>query len=94
MIARQFPFGLSTNRAFVSDYPVQEPSAIRPGWVYILTNPAMPNMVKIGFTTRSLEARADELTAATGVPLPFVVAWGRAVSDCAYVEKGRASDAR
>ena len=57
-----------------------------PGWVYILTNPAMPGLVKIGLTTRSLTERAAELTAATGVPVPFVVAWGRAVSDCAAVE--------
>jgi hypothetical protein len=47
----------------------------------------MPGLVKIGLTTRSLEARAAELTAATGVPVPFVIAWGRAVSDCAFVER-------
>ena len=58
-----------------------------PGWVYILTNPAMPGLVKIGLTTRSLTERAAELTAATGVPVPFVVAWGRAVSNCASVER-------
>lgn len=57
-----------------------------PGWVYILTNPSMPGLVKIGLTTRALSARAAELTAATGVPTPFVIAWGRAVSDCAAVE--------
>ena len=59
----------------------------KPGWVYILTNPALPGMVKVGLTTRSLTERAGELTAASGVPLPFVVAWGRAVTDCAFVEK-------
>lgn len=58
-----------------------------PGWVYILTNPSMPGLVKIGLTTRSLEARAAELAAATGVPVPFVIAWGQAVSDCAYIER-------
>lgn len=46
----------------------------------------MPGLVKIGLTTRTPSARADELTGATGVPAPFVVAWGRAVSDCAFVE--------
>lgn len=61
-------------------------AAASPGWVYILTNPSMPGLVKVGLTTRALDARAAELTAATGVPTPFVVAWGRAVSDCAYVE--------
>jgi hypothetical protein len=58
----------------------------KPGWVYVLTNAAMPGMVKIGLTTRTPKERAAELSAASGVPLPFVVAWARAVSDCAYVE--------
>ncbi len=58
-----------------------------PGWVYILTNEAMPGLVKIGLTTRTPKERAAELSSATGVPLPFVVAWARAVSDCATVEK-------
>ena len=62
------------------------PALPSPGWVYILTNPAMPGLVKIGLTTRNPSARSAELTAATGVPLPFVIAWSRAVSDCAYVE--------
>jgi hypothetical protein len=58
-----------------------------PGWVYILTNEAMPGMVKIGLTTKTPKERAAELSSPSGVPLPFVVAWARAVSDCAYVEK-------
>ena len=44
-------------------------------------------MVKIGLTTKTPKERAAELSSATGVPLPFVVAWARAVSDCDYVEK-------
>ena len=59
----------------------------QPGWVYVLTNEAMPRMVKIGLTTKTPKERAAELSSATGVPLPFVVAWARAVPDCAYVEK-------
>jgi hypothetical protein len=62
------------------------PVPIKPGWVYVLTNAAMPGLVKIGLTTRNPTVRASELTAATGVPAPFVIAWCRAVSDCAYVE--------
>ena len=57
-----------------------------PGWVYIFTNESMPGLVKIGLTTGKPVARAKQLTAATGVPLPFVVAWQRAVKDCRYVE--------
>lgn len=57
-----------------------------PGWVYILSNPAMPGLLKIGFTSRDPSTRMQELTAATGVPVPFELVWCRAVSDCAGVE--------
>lgn len=59
----------------------------RAGWVYILTNPAMPGLVKIGLTTRSPTERMAELTKATGVPEPFVMVWNRAVRDCGQVEE-------
>ena len=42
------------------------------GSVYVLTNPAMPNMVKIGKTTRDVELRLADLYS-TGVPLPFAL---------------------
>ena len=44
------------------------------GCVYVLTNDGMEGMVKIGFTTRSAEVRARELST-TGVPMPFAVAF-------------------
>ena len=43
------------------------------GYVYVLSNPAMPDLVKIGKTTRAPEQRAKELSDATGVPMPFNV---------------------
>jgi len=51
------------------------------GWVYVLTNEAMPGIVKIGYTLREPSVRAEELYkdskngAVTGVPLPFDVAY-------------------
>lgn len=43
------------------------------GEVYILENESMPNIVKIGYTELCSEDRANELSKATGVPLPFTV---------------------
>ena len=42
------------------------------GCVYILTNPSMPGLIKIGKTTGTAQERADELYT-TGVPVPFSV---------------------
>lgn len=42
------------------------------GYVYILKNPSMPGLLKIGKTTRSVQQRASELRQ-TGVPTAFKV---------------------
>ena len=44
------------------------------GWVYVLTNEAMPGLVKIGYTMNDPAIRAEELSGSS-VPLPFVVAY-------------------
>ena len=41
-----------------------------PNIVYVLTNPAMPGIVKIGMTDRDVQSRMKQLYD-TGVPLPF-----------------------
>lgn len=56
------------------------------GIVYVLTNPAMPKMVKIGKTGRGLETRLNDLYT-TGVPLPFECAYAVMVADMDRVEK-------
>ena len=57
------------------------------GIVYVLTNPAMPGIVKIGKTSRgSVDARLNELYS-TGVPVPFECAFAGRVSDETSVEK-------
>ncbi|EPL6464383.1 MULTISPECIES: GIY-YIG nuclease family protein [Morganellaceae] len=45
-----------------------------PGYVYILINPSMPGLIKIGRTLRDSNMRARELSS-TGVPTPFQVAF-------------------
>lgn len=50
------------------------------GCVYILKNPAMPDLIKIGYTNRTAEVRARELyEGMNGVPKPFVVVH---INDC------------
>ncbi len=59
------------------------------GIVYLLTNPVMPGLVKIGMTTqKEIEQRMKELYT-TGVPLPFECQFACKVkkTDCAKIEK-------
>jgi hypothetical protein len=54
--------------------------------VYILTNEAMPEYVKIGFTQGSVEERIKQLDR-TGVPLPFEVYYAASVGDAEKEER-------
>lgn len=56
------------------------------GYVYILTNPSMPGLVKIGKTTRSVSQRCHELWQ-TGVPTPFKVFSEIYSPDCHALER-------
>jgi hypothetical protein len=56
------------------------------GLVYILVNPHMPNLIKIGRTGRTAEERAAEISRATGVPAEFEVIYDELVSNAAAVE--------
>jgi hypothetical protein len=49
------------------------------GFTYVLSNPAMPGMVKVGWTDALAEDRSKKLRT-TGVPLPFTVEFGAATS--------------
>lgn len=55
--------------------------------VYVLSNPAMPGIVKIGKTTqRDVEHRMSQLYS-TGVPLPFKCEYAVEVEDCHKAEQ-------
>lgn len=57
------------------------------GIIYILTNPSIPNLVKIGMTTRdNVATRMSELYT-TGVPVPFNCSYAGKVADVKNVEK-------
>lgn len=57
------------------------------GFVYILGNEYMPDLIKIGCTERSPHARAEELSKPTAVPTPFQVLCYIEVEDFQAVER-------
>ena len=57
------------------------------GFIYILTNPSMSGLLKIGMTTRSPLQRAKELSSATGIPTPFEVSFSIYVNNCFKAEQ-------
>lgn len=57
------------------------------GAVYVLTNPSMPEIIKIEATQDSVKNRCKTISKATGVPTPFEVEYECTVSDCYKVEK-------
>lgn len=54
--------------------------------VYVLTNPAMPGLVKIGFTTQDEAKKRIDGLYTTGVPFPFKIEFVCKVPNAAQVE--------
>lgn len=54
--------------------------------IYILTNPVIPDLVKIGRTT-NLEERVRSLSSHSGIPVPFEVYYACVVSNSVKTEK-------
>ncbi len=59
----------------------------QPGYLYILTNPSLGSLIKIGRTTRSPHERVSELSAGTAIPTPFVLAFDAYVENCFKAEE-------
>lgn len=57
------------------------------GFIYVLVNSSYPGLFKVGKTTRDVAERCRELTSATGVPTPFVVAFEQYFQDCDSAER-------
>src|SRR5919109_3257361 len=57
------------------------------GFVYILVNPSLEGLVKIGLTSQSPEGRASSLSAHTAVPPSFKGVYDELVAHCVEVEK-------
>ena len=70
-----------------NDFDLDEKSKLADGWIYMMSNPAMPGIVKIGMTTTSPEQRCKELSSSTSVPIPFELVVAYHVSDPSHVER-------
>ena len=56
------------------------------GHVYVLINDCMPDLIKVGMTTRSIDQRIEELSR-TAVPMPFRCTYSVFSPDCADLER-------
>lgn len=57
------------------------------GYIYILSNPYMPNIYKVGFTNRTPKERSKEISGATGVPSDFHIEKYWKVNNAKQIEK-------
>lgn len=57
------------------------------GFLYVLTNPTMPGVVKVGQTERHPQIRATELSTSSGIPTPFIVEFFIEVTDAVKAEQ-------
>jgi hypothetical protein len=56
------------------------------GWVYIISNPAMPGLIKVGYSTKDPELRAQEFNN-TGAPRSYIVEYEMLIEDPFRVEQ-------
>lgn len=56
------------------------------GWVYVITNRAMPGLVKVGYSSKDPELRAAELNH-TGAPYPYLVEYEALVEEPFSIEQ-------
>jgi hypothetical protein len=56
------------------------------GWVYVLVNPTLPGICKIGQTRHTASLRARQLEKEYGVAAPFEIASRHAVADAPAIE--------
>ncbi len=73
---------------FLGELPsIDPPPGAKSGHLYVLSTREFPDLLKIGFTTRSIETRVREINAATGVVFPLSVRRVFFVQDAQKSEK-------
>jgi hypothetical protein len=58
-----------------------------PGYLYVLVNPSMEGLVKVGRTARDPKDRVNELSSATGVPTSFLLVYQRFFNEIERAEQ-------
>lgn len=66
--------------------PKENTQGVCEGWVYCLSNQSYKGVYKIGFTTRTPNERAQELSRETSIIYPFVVEVSKKVKNCRLKE--------
>lgn len=57
------------------------------GLIYVLVNPSLEGLIKVGYTTRTIEERVKELSSSTSIPTSFIPIYWKRVSDVKHLEK-------
>lgn len=68
-------FDVVTYYGDVRGHVMDDNDLIKPHYIYILSNPSIPNVLKIGFTERTVLERVKEINNGTGVILPWEIRW-------------------
>ena len=67
--------------------PLKDDNPNRPHYIYILVNPSVPGICKIGFTTTTVYQRVKEINRATGVIIPWDPVFSYKCSDGRALER-------